>query len=674
MGLLTNILNNIGIEIPDEKTKSPSLYVSEVIRGNNFEELVARDDYLSQYVGWVYKAAKIRAQACAKMELKHFYKTTKNKIDQVPYDESVVLNDLWKFNEYQTLYQARELIHLHLALTGAAFVYVVSGITTKDFYVLDPERVTIVPDDSGLPKAYRFRDVNGTPTIIPAKNVLVFTETNPKNWLKGFSALEASKLAHNSYEFAMNFNANMFANQGKMQGILSILGAEAPERRRIERLLQEKYQGAANAKKIMVTGEDPKWTPISNTPSDMEYIEGLREMRDQILSFFGVPRQLALADGTFNNTKEAQRIFAEYTLNPLLRMEESVYTEQLLPMYYDGMSLDLRKSYLAFDDAVEIDETERNKSANLSWEKGTMKLNEARRLQGLEDDPVDGDKYFWQVKPNTVVAPQNIDQTKDVKKKSKKQSDAARELLRQKIFTKIISSEEKFLKTTKAFFDGQADRVLKGVRNKKEVDSEIDINFAEEVVRTLEAYKDVYPAIAKIFNDQASEILNKEGVLSDSAKKQLQKNLEYFASEINKTTQKDLRNVISDAIENNLGLEETKKKIKELFDTYNTMESGTDSEMKLSRAEMIARTETNKIKSMVTYSRYKSDEDVVGYEWLATGGAGSRETHNEVDGLQINKGETFLVGGEEMRYPHDPKASAKNVINCRCDVLPVLKN
>ena len=48
MGLITNLLNGIGIEISDYNTKAPSLYVSEVIQGNNYEELTE-----SQVYSWI---------------------------------------------------------------------------------------------------------------------------------------------------------------------------------------------------------------------------------------------------------------------------------------------------------------------------------------------------------------------------------------------------------------------------------------------------------------------------------------------------------------------------------------------------------------------------------------------------------------------------------------------
>ena len=35
--------------------------------------------------------------------------------------------------------------------------------------------------------------------------------------------------------------------------------------------------------------------------------------------------------------------------------------------------------------------------------------------------------------------------------------------------------------------------------------------------------------------------------------------------------------------------------------------------------------------------------------------------------------ETFSVGGEELRFPRDPNASARNTVNCGCASLPLME-
>lgn len=55
--------------------------------------------------------------------------------------------------------------------------------------------------------------------------------------------------------------------------------------------------------------------------------------------------------------------------------------------------------------------------------------------------------------------------------------------------------------------------------------------------------------------------------------------------------------------------------------------------------------------------------------WVTENDDKVRFTHTLVDQKKIPIDDYFYVGGERMRYPHDSKASADNVVNCRCICL-----
>lgn len=61
-------------------------------------------------------------------------------------------------------------------------------------------------------------------------------------------------------------------------------------------------------------------------------------------------------------------------------------------------------------------------------------------------------------------------------------------------------------------------------------------------------------------------------------------------------------------------------------------------------------------------------------EWLATLDNRTRHEHRELDGQHVPVGEPFEVDGEEIRYPGDPSAPGYLVWNCRCTLVPKLKN
>jgi len=48
---------------------------------------------------------------------------------------------------------------------------------------------------------------------------------------------------------------------------------------------------------------------------------------------------------------------------------------------------------------------------------------------------------------------------------------------------------------------------------------------------------------------------------------------------------------------------------------------------------------------------------------------GSIYDHWAADGIKAKQGEDFIVSGEPLTYPGDPKGSAGNIINCRCVLI-----
>lgn len=89
------------------------------------------------------------------------------------------------------------------------------------------------------------------------------------------------------------------------------------------------------------------------------------------------------------------------------------------------------------------------------------------------------------------------------------------------------------------------------------------------------------------------------------------------------------------------------------------------------RSNTIARTEMHKaamFSSKKTAQKIQTDTGLVlKKRWVPVEDSRTREDHAEMIGSEaIGMEEKFLVGGEKMDRPHDPSASARNVINCRC--------
>ena len=96
-----------------------------------------------------------------------------------------------------------------------------------------------------------------------------------------------------------------------------------------------------------------------------------------------------------------------------------------------------------------------------------------------------------------------------------------------------------------------------------------------------------------------------------------------------------------------------------------------------SRAMTIVRTEMGRAFSDATQARQaQAAEHLPGLkkQWRRSGKVHSRIAHDAADGQIVDVDKPFVVGGVEMMYPRDPRAPAKETVNCGCVQLPIMEH
>ena len=92
-----------------------------------------------------------------------------------------------------------------------------------------------------------------------------------------------------------------------------------------------------------------------------------------------------------------------------------------------------------------------------------------------------------------------------------------------------------------------------------------------------------------------------------------------------------------------------------------------------SSTETIARTEVLSSSNAGTEFGYKQSGVVEKKEWLSTKDSKTRDSHLHVDGQIVEMDEKFNVGGTSLKYPGDPNGDPSEIINCRCTIIPIIK-
>jgi HK97 family phage portal protein len=156
---------------------------------------------------------------------------------------------------------------------------------------------------------------------------------------------------------------------------------------RFTRHLDEEFTGKDNVgKNLVLTGEKgTEAKPYSLKPSEMEFIEGNRELARSIALAFGVPPMLLgiKGDSTYNNMREARLAMYEDTTSFYLRLFRGEVNNWLFTKE-DGLGYNYRE-----DDIPALEPRQETKWKR-AQESDFISINEKRKLTGYDDRGEEG--------------------------------------------------------------------------------------------------------------------------------------------------------------------------------------------------------------------------------------------------------------------------------------------
>lgn len=129
-------------------------------------------------------------------------------------------------------------------------------------------------------------------------------------------------------------------------------------------------------------------------------------------------------------------------------------------------------------------------------------------------------------------------------------------------------------------------------------------------------------------------------------------------TEINSTTEKQIRELVEQGLDDGLGVDAIGKMIRERTIPMSRL-----------RGHVIARTETKFASSWANDTAAQESGLELQKEWASGMDDRVRESHIDADGQRVAMGERFNVGGYLLEYPGDASGPAEEVIMCRCVTL-----
>ena len=360
----------------------------EILKRNSITEL-NNGNYLEQYGKSLYVTACISktAEKVASVELECF-KVLNSRGDTKEVEVSPVLDLLYKPNEFQTKTEFWETMIINLKCTGDAYWLKLrnKGGRVVELWNLRPDLVKINSDPETFIKNYEFSKQDGSTVKFDKDDVIHFKYPHPLSQYYGLSPIASAARRIQTEDYATTYQRDFFVNSARPDALIKnksgTLSAQQTED--LREGWNKKYKGLKNSNKVAILHGDLEYQQISISQRDMDYIEGMKFTRDDILVAFKMPKPLLsiVEDVNRANSETAMYIFLSETIKPeVARIVEKINEEMTYQDFGDEFFIDF------------VDPTPANRELELKeYQEGLasnyLLINEVRQREGLE--PVAG--------------------------------------------------------------------------------------------------------------------------------------------------------------------------------------------------------------------------------------------------------------------------------------------
>ncbi len=335
----------------------------------------------------VYACVRILSEAVAGLPL-HFYRYKEDGSKEKAIDSNLyhLLHD--EPNPEMSSFVFRETLMTHLLLWGNAYAQIIRNGKGEiiALYPLMPNKMSVDRDENGkLYYTYTRSDcepnaMNGSSVVLEPKDVLHIPGLG-FDGLVGYSPIAMAKNAIGLAIATEEFGSKFFANGAAPSGVLEHPGT-IKDPSRVREAWQSQFGGSGNSGKVAVLEEGMKYTPISISPEQAQFLETRKFQINEIARIFRVPPHMVgdLEKSSFSNIEQQSLEFVKYTLDPwVVRWEQSLSRSLL--------SEDEKKQYFFkfnLEGLLRGDYQSRMNGYAIARQNGWMSANDIRELEDLD--------------------------------------------------------------------------------------------------------------------------------------------------------------------------------------------------------------------------------------------------------------------------------------------------
>ncbi|MDD6991742.1 MAG: phage portal protein [Oscillospiraceae bacterium] len=347
----------------------------------------------------VYACVRILSEAIAGLPL-HLYhsKADGGKEKAVGHPLYFLLHD--EPNAEMTSFVFRETLMTHLLLWGNAYAQVIRNGKGEviALYPLMPNRMQVNRNEKGQ-LYYQYTTssddaptMEGSAVVLMPEDVLHISGLG-FDGLVGYSPIAMAKNAIGLAIATEEYGAKFFANGAAPSGVLEHPGT-IKDPQRVRDAWMSQFGGSHNSGKVAVLEEGMKYTPISISPEQAQFLETRKFQINEIARIFRVPPHMVgdLEKSSFSNIEQQSLEFVKYTLDPwVIRWEQSLQRTLL-------SSEDKKEYFFKFnlEGLLRGDYASRMSGYATARQNGWMSANDIRELENLDRIPAElgGDLYL----------------------------------------------------------------------------------------------------------------------------------------------------------------------------------------------------------------------------------------------------------------------------------------
>lgn len=335
----------------------------------------------------VYSCVRVLSEAVAGLPL-HLYKYRSDggKEKSIDHPLYFLLHD--EPNPEMTSFVFRETLMTHLLLWGNAYAQIIRNGKGEviALYPLMPNRMSVDRDSNGT---LYYKYYRGSDEAIRSKEYEVILSPGDVlhipglgfDGLVGYSPIAMAKNAIGLAIATEEFGAKFFANGAAPSGVLEHPGT-IKDPTKVREAWQSQFGGSSNSGKVAVLEEGMKYTPISISPEQAQFLETRKFQINEIARIFRVPPHMVgdLEKSSFSNIEQQSLEFVKYTLEPwIIRWEQSI-SRSLLSIE------EKRKYFVKFnvDGLLRGDYQSRMNGYATARQNGWMSANDIRELENLD--------------------------------------------------------------------------------------------------------------------------------------------------------------------------------------------------------------------------------------------------------------------------------------------------